>query len=412
MENKLVSFRTTRLAVIWTHFLNEPLAVLYTFIPFILYRDLGASAFQIALLTTLKPLVSILSFYWSATLARRPERLLTNILVTGLLTRLPFLLFPFFSNSWFVIGSAAFYMMLSRGGLPSWMEVVKQNVPQEKRGKLFSYSMGLSYLEGIFISIGMGIFLDHNTESWKWLFPVSGIIGLVGLAFQAKIPVKAVEAGQIALTNSWKNHLVSPWKDSLQILKKKDDFRAFQWGFMFAGGALMLMQPALPLFFVDYLHITYTDLAFALSVCKGLGFAMSSPFWANKVSPSIIFRSTSIIFIIFSLSFVLLPFALIHPMGLYLAYFCYGIAQAGSHLAWHLSGTIFANKEEDSAPYTNVNLLAVGVRGAVAPPLGSVISLLLGPVGAFGVSTLFCLYAGFLMLKAQVASSFVAKRSS
>jgi hypothetical protein len=398
MSSKLISFRTTRLAVIWTHFLNEPLQVLYTFIPFILYRDLGASAFQIALLTTLKPLVTILSFYWSAGLARRPEKLLTNILLTGFLTRLPFLLFPFVSNSWFVIGSAALYMMLSRGGLPSWMEVVKQNVPEEKRGKLFSYSMGFSYLEGIFLSLGMAAMLDHATDSWKWLFPATSVIGLAGLAFQAKIPMKAVETGEIAVTNSWTNHLVSPWKESLEILKKKDDFRLFQWGFMWAGGALMLIQPALPLFFVDYLNCTYTEVALALSVCKGLGFAISSPFWADKISPTHIFRSSASVFLAVSLFFVLLVLALVHPYFLYLAYFCYGIGQAGSHLVWHLSGTIFAEKE-DSAPYTNVNLLAVGLRGAVAPPLGSVISLLLGPVSAFAVSSIVCLMTGMRLLR-------------
>jgi len=79
--------------------------------------------------------------------------------------------------------------------------------------------------------------------------------------------------------------------------------------------------------------------------------------------------------------FALFPlFILLAPMfhgWLYLAYIIYGIAQAGSHLIWHLSGPMFAD-HEDSSTYSGVNIVMVGVRGVIAPPLGALLSASLG----------------------------------
>src|SRR3990167_11434733 len=90
-------------ALIWSNLLTEPLFTLYSFLVFILYKDLGASAFQVALLTSLKPVITILSFYWSAGLKGRTRKLKSNVLWAGFLMRAPFLLCPWFDSVWFVI---------------------------------------------------------------------------------------------------------------------------------------------------------------------------------------------------------------------------------------------------------------------------------------------------------------------
>ena len=89
--------------LLWSNLLNEPLFTLYGFIAFILYKDLGASAFQIALLTMLKPVITILSFYWSAGLKGGGKRLKANVLWAGFWMRAPFLVCPWVDSIWFVV---------------------------------------------------------------------------------------------------------------------------------------------------------------------------------------------------------------------------------------------------------------------------------------------------------------------
>ena len=117
--------------------LNEPLWTLYMLFAFILHKDLHSTAFQIAVLTMLKPVISIFSLYWSSSILKKPERLLNNVLWAGILSRIPFLFFPLISNPWILIGSIVFYTMLYRGGMPGWIEILKQNIPGSEKGDDF-----------------------------------------------------------------------------------------------------------------------------------------------------------------------------------------------------------------------------------------------------------------------------------
>ena len=144
----------------------------------------------------------------------------------------------------------------------------------------------------------------------------------------------------------------------------------------------MLLQPALPVYFVDVLGISYTELALAFSVCKGLGYAIASPFWARlleKVRLQFLLRWVCSAFAFYCLLLLGAQFSL---TWLFAAYACYGVAQAGSHLCWHMSGPIFAG-DEDSSTYSGVNVVSVGLRGIVMPPLGEQL-LRFGNWGAFG----------------------------
>ena len=73
----------------------------------------------------------------------------------------------------------------------------------------------------------------------------------------------------------------------------------------------------------------------------------------------------------------------------YLSFILYGIAQAGSHLLWNLSGALFAG-EEDSSPYSRVNILMVGLRGRVVPAIGGLLCDLVGPGPMLVLGSLIC----------------------
>ena len=395
--------KETSRALLWTNLLNEPLFTLYGFLSFILYKDLGASAFAISLMMALKPIVTILSFYWSAGL-KGTRRLKSNALWAGFWMRAPFLLCPWVDSVWFVIFAAVNYMFFYRAGIPAWLEILKRNLKKGKPERAFSWSSGLSYAEGVILSLGMGGLLDKEPGLWKFLFFGAALVGVFSLWLLARVKVEEsneVEKPKLAL----RELIVRPWRDSWELICKRPDFSMFQQGFMLCGFGIMLIQPVLPLLAVDWLGISYMEMAAAVSIAKGLGFAVSSPIWARWFERLPILKISSAVFLSVGLFPVLLALS---PLGLwwfYLAYFCYGVGQGGSHLVWNMSGPVFAGKEESSR-YTGVNVMMAGLRGTVGPGLGSLLAAILGPIQVLCIGGVFCFYSGMLLLK---KTSFLEK---
>ncbi len=392
-----ISALRTKSAILWTSLFNEFLFSIYGLLAFILRKDLGATAFQIALLAMLKPVVSLFSSYWSERVAGRKHLLKPSIFWAGILARVPFLLFPFMDNVWFFIISAALHMLFSRAGTPAWMEVLKITLPKREREKFFSLGSAIGYGEGVLIAIAFGFLLDHYSFLWKWLFFLSAFLGIIGVFIQNRIPLAEEELPPKKENKESNPFLMAPWVAAWNLMQQRKDFARFQWGYMACGFGLMLIHPALPLFFVDVLHLSYSDLAIAFSIAKGMGFVFSSSLWARAMSKVHVSKLSGMVFLgvaLFPLFLFLAPF---HLFWLYLAYFVYGVAQAGSHLIWNLSGPIFA-RSEDSSLFTHVNILTVGVRGLIAPPIGSALCVCFGPVFVLFASMFLCVYASRILL--------------
>jgi len=346
----------------------------------------------------LKPLVTLLSFYWSA---GSRGRLRANVLGAGLLMRVPFLLIPWIDSIWYVLAASVNYMLFYRAGIPAWMEILKRNLDEKKRGRLFSWSSAVGYGEGVLLSLAMGALLDQDPAMWKFLFVGAALFGLIGTVMQSSVPVQEEEREP---QGNWKERVLRPWTDAIQLMRDRKDFAAFQWGFMICGFAVMILQPALPLFVVDELGISYMQMAAAISVAKGLGFVISSPLWGRRMDRYPINRMAGWVFLTIALFPLLLALAKWQFWWLYAAYFWYGVGQGGSHLVWNLSGVHFAGREE-SARYTGVNMAMVGLRGAFGPPLGSWLAVGCGTLPVLGFGALLCLWSGIRILK------FVSKKS-
>lgn len=395
-------------ALIWSNLLTEPLFTLYTFLAFILYKDLGASPFQVTLLMMLKPFVTILSFYWSAGLKGRTRKLKSNVLWAGFLMRAPFLLCPWVESSWFVIFAAVNYMFFYRAGIPAWLEIIKRNMGEETRNRAFSISSALGYAEGVILALACGSLLDKDPTCWKVLFFGAALVGLLTLLVQSRIVVEGSE--EVMERPSFKEVLIRPWRDSYRLMKERLDFSRFQWGFMVSGFGLMLIQPAIPLFAVDVLGISYLEMATAICIAKGLGFVVSTPVWARWMDRINVFKMASFVFLAIGLFTILLSFSVWNTAWLYIAYFWYGVGQGGSHLVWNMSGPIFSGKDESSR-YTGVNVVMAGMRGMVAPPMGGWLAVALGPVQVLIMGGALCFYSGAGLLRSKFVKDPVSLKS-
>lgn len=391
--------RKTRIAFTYTRVVNTPFWALYTLLPFIMCKDLQATPWQIACIITFKPIVSLFSLYWSSQIKRRRDRLISNIVWAGILSHLPFLFIPWISHPWYFIFASAVYMLFHRGVNPAWMEVLKVNVPEESRNSLFAYGSAIYHAGGALLAIVMGWLLDDYFQAWRWLFPLTAILSLGAIIFQSTLPIKEFPAGESTEASplSIKEQMSKPWKEAWDLIKQRPDFARFQIGFMLGGGGLMLWQPALPQFFFETLQLNYKELTIAMTLCKTIGYTLALPLWTRMMNRFDIFV---IIGIVTALA-ALFPLGLIAAQWnlawLYFAYLLYGLMQAGSELSWNLSGPIFS-KQEDSSTYTGVNVFTIGLRGCIAPPLGSFLCNMTNASVVLLMGGGFCLLATWQMI--------------
>lgn len=398
--------KKTKRAILWTNIFNEPLASLYLLLAVILRKDLHISAFQIALLTMLKPIVSIVSFYWSSWVKNHPVNLRFNLILAGIALRIPFLLFPFLSNGWFYIISGVLYMLLYRTINPIWIEVIKRNLTKRTRDRYYSIGSSISFGVGMLLAIIFGKVLDISWFRWQWIFFGSALIGLIGLFFQILLPIQNSEYTTPDRTNvSWKSLLILPWINSFRLMKERKDFARFQWIFMLGGSGLMLLQSIHPIFIVDMLHLSYMDISIAVLICKGLGLCFSTSYWARALNRYPIYLVISWVCGLLALYIISMLCAMSFPFAFYVAQIIYGIANAGSHLSWNLSGAIFA-RSENSIQFSSVNIVMVGIRGLIAPALGSYLCM------KFGAPYVFCLGMILCVIGTVYAYSLVERKKT
>ncbi len=390
-QDNLYMKKTTD-AYVWTRILDTPFWGIFNLLPFILYKDLNATPFQLAMVITLKPLVSIFSSYWSRQVHGLPGRLTSSIMAARWIAFIPFLAFPFIHNAWYAIACFGLFMFLQVGMMPAWMELLKQNIPGERREKVFSYTQAFGYLGGGLLPFALGWVLDEWIGAWRWMFVVTSLISMCAFFWQRQILVR--EGEPIAETFDHTHMLLQPWKSAWNILQRRPDFTRFQIGFMILGSGLMIIQPALPVFFVDRLHLSYTEMGVAITLCKGIAFACGSPLWVRFIHKIDLFRLGAIIAALAGLFSLFLLAAQDHITWLFIAYLTYGLMQSGNELSWNMSGPMFA-KHEDSSPYSSVNVIAVGVRGIFIPLIGALC------LAQFGSSTVIAL-SGFLCVLAAI----------
>jgi predicted MFS family arabinose efflux permease len=384
----------TRNAFMGSRLLRTPLWAIFSLIPYILYRDLHATPLQIAVIVAIKPMSSLLSIYWSHSINQRKDLLRSNIILANVLSLLPFFLFPWIENVWFFIAASGWFMAFHRGVTPAWMEVLKLNLPNKSRERVFAYGTTVGYVGDALLPFLIGGLLDGYTQAWRWIFPLTAFIALLAFFLQIRLPVP--EANVIQSTNPplipLSKRLMDPWKNAWALIKRRPDFRSFQVGFMFGGMGLMVMQPALPEFFLDNLSLSYKELAIALAFCKGVGVASTSRIWADWMNKIDIYRFSAWISLIAALFPLCLIAAQLNLAWLYIAYIIWGIMQGGSELSWNLSGPVFS-KEEDSSSYSSVGVLAVGLRGCFVPTLAGALCSYCSPILVLCLGSVLCLCA-------------------
>ena len=140
--------------------------------------------------------------------------------------------------------------------------------------------------------------------------------------------------------------LIKPWKQAWNLVLSEHDYRSYLILFVLGGAGLAALQPILPVFFKDNLQLSYSQLTLAICICKGIAFALTSPYWAKWMNRISIYQVNFFVNL-FSCVFILFILATNSSIyWLYLAYVMYGAMQAGYEISWNLSGPIFSKEKK------------------------------------------------------------------
>lgn len=382
---------------------SEPLIAIYSMIPFILRKEIGATTWQIVLFSTLSPVLAVFSFYWGAWLTHRQNKLLPNLVGAYVLARLPFLFFPWIDSFAAMFVCCCVYQIFSRASAPALMEILKIKIGKNTREHVFSLYYAWSVIEGMIIGLLLSQILDFSHHNWRIVFLVCALISLSSVILQARLKIPQ-QTDSVPLKPT-RNAMMHPIRESFRLMRYRRDFALFQWGFMIGGFALMLTAPVRSIFIADSLPVSMADVALARCVFVGIGIAGSSLIWRKALELFGIQRLVVWILLGFGIFPLILLLASTHLAWFYLAHLLYGIVQGGSHLIWNLSGTIFAG-EESSTPFTTVNVLMIGIRGAVGPVLGGLLCNSLGPVPVLLLGAGIALAGAWMMNQRNVRGAW------
>lgn len=365
--------------------LGSPLEAMFTLLIFIISKELNATPLQLTILACLKPVVSLIAFQSNSWIIGKMNRSRTFLMLLTFFGAAPCLMFPFVTNAWFYIASYGLFMTSLRASSPAWIEILKCDLGLPRLGKTAATGSAINYFVIMFIPLLVTSWMDLNPQIWKFLFVGLSILQLLNLLIVCCLTTKVKAVIPCEKTPNY-------WLEGWKLLKTNSSFTQYQILFFLGGAGLVMVQPVLPIYFKDTLHLSYTQLGIAFSFCKGISFVLSSPLWAqygNRISLyflNCIVNTLSCLFITFILA------SSGETNWLFLAYLMYGSMQAGCELSWNLSGPTFA-KEKESTLYSNVNLAFVGLRGCICPFLGQFIFMHTHTLGVFTFAGSLCFIA-------------------
>ena len=342
--------------------LSSPKEIFFTLLIFILSKSLSASALQLTLIASIKPISSLFSFYVSSLLHPRPHQMRLYLLLNIVTGAIPCLFFPFIDTVWFYICSYAIHMVTMRAQDPAWIELLKSDHPLPIMGKIISRGSSIYYFVSMSLPPLLSFWLDSDPHIWKALYFSFALLQLINL-----LPLLTIQTPSTSPpTHAIHQPLIAPLITSWHLLTQKPAFAHYLLLFFLGGAGIVATQPLLPTYFDHTLHLSYKELTLAFSFCKGLSFLLSSPLWARHVPQLGLFRLNALMDLFTCLFFAALLLSQFEPQWLYLAYLFYGSMQGGSELTWNLSGPTFS-QTANSIPYSASISSSAASAAASAP---------------------------------------------
>ncbi len=337
--------------------------------------------------------------------------------IIALATRLPFLLFLFFpsktdNHTNYAIYQGIFllvcllYYSANPLILPSINLFLKNNYRHEHFGDLYSYSSLWSKGVLFVTTYAFGIFLDFQSSAYIYIYPLTGVIGLISIFVLTKIPFNNddFKVGERRYMESIRQSI----KNMRRILKENKPYNDFQLGFMLYGFAWLLTVAVITIYFDKKLHISYSGVAFYKNTSTILSLFFIPYFGRliGSIDPRRFAAGTFMFMLLFLFFMGLTEFVPYHItvwnidiyVSLFISHIFYGLFGAAMGLLWYIGSAYFCKNDEVSY-YQSIHLTLTGWRGLLAPVLGVFFLNYIDYAGVFLLGIISLAFAIWVMLK-------------
>lgn len=341
---------------------------LFPFLGVIARRDLHASAFLIALLSASASVGNLFNPLMAHHIRHRTK--LPHAVWPVAAGRSCYLLMPAAVLAPVYIAICFVANALTALGAPAYAAVIRDAYPAQRRGQLMGWVRVLAVGGTIVGALVGGMFLER--VSFRWVFPVAALVGLLATAAFSRIGVPA--------------HPEEPsppevrLMDSLRAVRGDRVFGLYSTCFYLYGFGNLIMGPVIPIFQVDVLRISphwVGYLATMASACSMLGYLC----WGRVLDRRGPFRLMLLVIAVISISPITYLVARSVPV-LLIAAAASGFAMAGGDLGYVNAAMRFGPREAAVA-YAGMFAFLQACRGIPAPFIGAALGHVLGPRPVF-----------------------------
>jgi len=378
-----------------------------------LKKSLGGSDFQILLLSLFTSSAFLASLY-GAEIINRSGNLPRTVLRFGILAKIFLILIPVINNSVFYILCISITAYLDSMMLSSWNIVFRHNYTEDRRSRLYSYAATVATVLLLFTSTIFGVLLDRDNFLFRIFFPISGVMGIMMYYFLSKMLTLSVakfpKTEKTAKTHfSWnlvKDIILLPARNTRRIFSQNKPFFRYEIYFFMYGMAFMVIMPAIPIFVVDTLSLSYTPISIAKGFLFNFALILFTPLmgkYHGSGNPTKFCGWTFLVLTLFPLILVSAQAPFMNGLIsnkeyiVYLAYTIFGIGMSGVSIAWTL-GSMYYAPEFEVSNYQAVHIALTGLRGAFSPALGYAVMKIFSIEYVFILSAFLFTCGGMFML--------------
>lgn len=364
---------------------------IFPFIGFVARDRLHASVTTIGLMTAAPFIGNMFALFYANAMegkAKMPYVVWSQVIARALFVLTAFAVTPL---SFAIVVSAV--QIIASVASPAYAAILKEIYPDEQRGRIMAYiRVGLAFTT-FASTLVIGHVLKQGIVDHRVVFPIAGLFGVAAAFAFGSIKTAPVDPDD---PNNHRVPTLQFLKNTLAIFKEDRPYTWFALSVFTYGFGNLIAAPLYPVFQVDRLHITPTQVAF-LSNTATVVWMLSYPYWGKYVDVKSPLKAVVVNVLLVSLVpvfyflaedvWMLIPAAVIT-----------GVTMGGVELSYFNSILYFA-KEGRESHYQALHSFLLGIRGTLAPFCGAAI------VGAFrgggvDVKYLFLISAALMLLGA------------
>lgn len=346
---------------------------------------------------------------------RRTKNKKKLLRMVSILTRAPLLILLFFPSDIQELTSNITYHYIFLGLFlnyylawplifPTINLFLKKSYSHQNFGKLFGYASSAKSIVTMLGTFLFGLLLDHDPFSFRYIYPLMGVIGVVSVVLLSKI--KFVEPVGQNYKKDIKSGIIDSLQRSWKIMWHNKGYRDFEIAFMLYGFAFMVTVSVITIFLEKELNLNYSSLAFYKNGAVTISILLL-PFFGRrlgKIDPRkfgvipllalALYLTCIILSKYFPSGTELLGIQIYYP--LILAFLFFGLFSSTMTLLWSIGSAYFC-KDEDAGDYQAVHLSLTGMRASFSPVLGILFYELFGYTTTFIIG-IIALLAGIWVL--------------